>query len=120
MRQPIERIEGERVTVLKDAMDARDPVSALAVDQVPDNVDRTPRLTALVRREPPLGQALKPGLQDARRACQQRGRLGQHETPARAIGLNGGLSRRLTMRHERRYGRQTANANGCRQRPVPS
>src|SRR3954464_11252726 len=56
--EPVERLECPTPPLLDDDARARDPVGALTLDQVPHDVERAPRVGALVRVGPRRGQSL--------------------------------------------------------------
>jgi hypothetical protein len=56
LREAIERVERARRAVFEHDTQARDPVCALAVDQVTDDVVRGPRVRAFVAHRPAFGQ----------------------------------------------------------------
>ena len=57
LRKAIELLEGSGLAVFTDDSGAGYPVGPLAVDQVSDDVEGAPRVTAFVGCDPALGQA---------------------------------------------------------------
>jgi len=66
----VERIERLGVALREDAFDPGDPVRALAVEEVPHDVDRTERGGTLVAAKPLVGEAAEERTQHARGALQ--------------------------------------------------
>src|SRR6188508_2171871 len=57
LSEAVERVEGARISMLEDDPGARDPVRALAVNQMSDHIERTPGIGAFVRRRKAIGEA---------------------------------------------------------------
>src|SRR5215212_10285056 len=84
LRLAVEVRERARVAG-KDVPGARDPVGALAVDEVPDDVVGRPRALAFRRPSPPVGYAIQECSESGWRPSEDRHRLVQLQICARHL-----------------------------------
>ncbi len=75
--------------MLEDPPHTGHPVGPLSVNQMADDIEGAPRLTAFMGQEPAVGQVTQKGIDDCRRAREDCPRFIHHESTARAIDLVG-------------------------------
>src|SRR5215218_5682294 len=85
MCEALEVIEGARAVMLQDCSHARQPVRAVRMNQVGDNIEGTPRVLAFVGGGPLVGQATQLRIDGRWRSCKDGGRIFDRERTASAI-----------------------------------
>jgi len=87
LREAIERVEGPPLAVLQDDPDARHPVGSLTMDQVSDDIERTPGFAPFMRDDPPVRKAAQQRVECRGRPRQDGDRFVHRERTPRAIRL---------------------------------
>src|SRR5206468_4254547 len=79
LREAVERLETATGALLEDDARSRNPVGALAMDQMADHIERAPRVGTFGRVGPFARESVEHGAEHARRALEDRetGREGE-------------------------------------------
>src|SRR5690242_6124800 len=84
LSEPIEAFKGLRFAGIEDAMQPRNPVRALAVNQMTHYIEGAPAIVAFVAGGPRFGQIAQQCVESRRRAAEQRHGLREvvfHQVP---------------------------------------